>query len=121
VRTNDVFHLELHTSAGAEAARFLFDLFGWRSEEVGAGAISYLSLGIGNRIAGGIVECGCPLAQWVPYVVVDNLEAETSRAAGLGATVLLKPREGPYGWRSVVDSQAGGRMALWQPKRDRRR
>jgi hypothetical protein len=28
--------------------------------------------------------------------------------------VLLEPREGPFGRRSVVTSQAGGEIALWQ-------
>jgi hypothetical protein len=31
--------------------------------------------------------------------------------------VLLAPREGPAGWRSVVRTPAGGEIAFWQPKR----
>src|SRR5215211_3309208 len=34
----------------------------------------------------------------------------------LGAEVLLEPREGPAGWRSVVATPAGGEIAFWQPK-----
>jgi hypothetical protein len=30
--------------------------------------------------------------------------------------VLLEPREGPAGWRSVVSTPAGGEIAFWQPK-----
>jgi hypothetical protein len=30
--------------------------------------------------------------------------------------VLLEPREGPAGWRSVVTSPAGGELAFWQAK-----
>jgi hypothetical protein len=30
--------------------------------------------------------------------------------------VLLEPREGPAGWRSVVAAPAAGEIALWQPK-----
>jgi predicted enzyme related to lactoylglutathione lyase len=30
--------------------------------------------------------------------------------------VLLEPREGPAGWRSVVSAPAGAEVALWQPK-----
>ena len=35
----------------------------------------------------------------------------------LGAAVLLEPREGPAGWRSVVAAPAAGEIAFWQPKR----
>jgi len=34
----------------------------------------------------------------------------------LGASMLLEPREGPAGWRSIVVVPAGGEIALWQPK-----
>src|SRR5215467_11652813 len=34
----------------------------------------------------------------------------------LGAAVLLEPREGPSGWRSVVSSPVAGEVALWQAK-----
>ena len=45
------------------------------------------------------------------------MAAATRRAQALGATVMLAPRDGPAGWRSVVVSPAGGELALWQPKR----
>ena len=32
-------------------------------------------------------------------------------------SVMLGPREGPAGWRSVVTTPAGGEIALWQAKR----
>lgn len=43
----------------------------------------------------------------------------TDRARRLGASVLLEPREGPAGWRSVLATREGGEIALWQPKRGR--
>jgi predicted enzyme related to lactoylglutathione lyase len=48
---------------------------------------------------------------------VPDAAAATRRAQELGASVLLAPREGPAGWRSVVASQAGAELAFWQPKR----
>ena len=39
-----------------------------------------------------------------------------SRMLALGASVLLEPREGPAGWRSVVAAPASAEIALWQPK-----
>ena len=34
----------------------------------------------------------------------------------LGAAVLLEPREGPAGWRSVVAIPAAGEIAFWEAK-----
>jgi predicted enzyme related to lactoylglutathione lyase len=48
---------------------------------------------------------------------VPSVEAVTERARELGAAVLLEPREGPVGWRSVVAAPASGELAFWQPKR----
>jgi hypothetical protein len=31
--------------------------------------------------------------------------------------VLLEPREGPSGWRSVIRTTAGGELSFWQRKR----
>jgi predicted enzyme related to lactoylglutathione lyase len=31
-------------------------------------------------------------------------------------SVLLEPREGPAGWRSVIATPEGGEIALWQQK-----
>jgi predicted enzyme related to lactoylglutathione lyase len=63
------------------------------------------------------VECGTRRALWLPYVEVGEVQAATERARRLGGSVLLEPREGPAGWRSVVSSPAGGELAFWQPKR----
>ncbi len=64
-----------------------------------------------------MVECGTERALWLPYAQVASVAAATRRAEALGATVMLGPRDGPAGWRSVVVSPAGGELALWQPKR----
>jgi predicted enzyme related to lactoylglutathione lyase len=62
------------------------------------------------------VECGTERPMWLPYVQVESVAEVTARAWGMGATVLLEPREGPAGWRSVVAVPGGAELALWQPK-----
>jgi len=47
---------------------------------------------------------------------VERIGAATDQARMLGASVLLEPREGPAGWRSIVGTPAGGEIAFWQPK-----
>jgi hypothetical protein len=110
-------HLELHTYDSAAAREFYAGVCGWRAELVHAGPASYLALEMGRRFGGGIVECAAKRPVWLPYVGVTEVAEATDRARGLGAAVLLEPREGPAGWRSVVASPAGGEIALWQPKR----
>jgi len=112
-----VVHLELHTPNVRQACAFYSGLLGWAPERVTSAGASYHALDLGAGFRGGIVECGTNRALWLPYVEVGNVTAETGRARKLGANVMLEPREGPFGWRSVVGSPAGGEIALWQPKR----
>jgi uncharacterized protein len=114
---NPVVHLELPTGDLACASAFYEQLCRWRPERIDTRDGSYLALGIGAGFGGGIVECGTRRALWLPYVEVDGIDAATEWAQRLGASVLLGPREGPAGWRSVVTTPEGGEIALWQPKR----
>jgi hypothetical protein len=77
---------------------------------------SYLALELGARLGGGIVECDTPHAVWLPYVEVERVEHATAHGAELRATVLLEPRGGPAGWRSVVATPTGGEIAFSQQK-----
>jgi predicted enzyme related to lactoylglutathione lyase len=49
-------------------------------------------------------------------VEVAEIAEVTRQAHALGARVLLEPREGPAGWRSVITTPAGAELAFWQPK-----
>ena len=115
--TKQVVHLELHTGDLAGACGFYDELCGWRPERIAAGSGSYLALELGRGFGGGIVECETRRPLWLPYVEVGEITEAVSRARRLGATVLLDPREGPAGWRSVIATPAGGELALWQQKR----
>jgi len=112
-----VVHLELHTRELADARDFYVDFCGWREERIETSHGSYVALGTGDRLAAGIVECLDARSLWLPYVQVGDIGEMTDRARLLGASVLLEPREGPAGWRSVVATPAAGEIALWQPKR----
>jgi predicted enzyme related to lactoylglutathione lyase len=112
---NRLVHLELHTGDCSRALAFYERLFGWRPEQVRAGGTAYTALELGS-VGGGVVECGARRSLWLPYVAVDDIGRATDRARALGASVLLEPREGPAGWRSVVSDRAGGEIAFWQPK-----
>jgi uncharacterized protein len=115
-----VVHLELHTADLARASDYYVRLCGWQAERIDTAHGSYQQLGLGGRmgagVGGGIVQCGARRPVWLPYVQVERVDAATERARTLGASVLLEPREGPAGWRSVVASPAGGELAFWQAK-----
>ena len=115
-----VVHLELHTRDLSGASAFYDGLLRWRTEQIDVPGGSYHALALGGGLDGGldggIVECAAPRPMWLPYVEVEEIEAMTERARRLGASVLLEPREGPAGWRSVLASCEGGEIALWQPK-----
>jgi predicted enzyme related to lactoylglutathione lyase len=50
-------------------------------------------------------------------VQVAAVDEVTDRARDLGATVLLEPRDGPAGRRSVIRTASGGDIAFWQRRR----
>lgn len=64
-----------------------------------------------------MVQCATKRALWLPYVEVSEIAEATERARQLEARVLLEPREGPVGWRSVISTESGGEIAFWQRKR----
>jgi uncharacterized protein len=115
--SSPVVHLELHTPNLGGACAFYRGLLGWRPERVGCVDASYQALDLGARLGGGVVECGTSRALWLPYAEVTSVNAATERAVGMGASVILAPREGPAGWRSVVTTADGGEIAFWQRKR----
>jgi predicted enzyme related to lactoylglutathione lyase len=118
--SNPVVHLELHTGDMPAAQALYEQLCGWRAERIDAGGGSYLTLGLGDGIGGGIVECRTQRPLWLPYVEVADIAEITESARRLGASVVLEPREGPAGWRSVIAVPAGAELAFWQPKERRR-
>jgi uncharacterized protein len=111
-----VVHLELRTDNLPRACAFYTQLFGWSAETIHAEPGTYLALGLGEGIEGGVVERDSGRALWLPYVQVADIAETSARARRLGARVELEPREGPAGWRCVLAAPAGAEVALWQPK-----
>ena len=111
-----VVHLELRTGDLSRACAFYRRLFGWQAERVVVGPSMYVAMSLGSGIEGGVAEHESDGASWLPYVEVADIVEATERARLLGAVVLLAPREGPVGWRSVIAAPAGAEVALWQAK-----
>jgi predicted enzyme related to lactoylglutathione lyase len=118
LQSKPVVHLELHTDDLPRARDLYGELCGWHAEWIETRVGSYLSLHLGDGLGGGIVECGTRHPLWLPYVEVSAITEATEAARKLGGSVLLEPREGPAGWRSVVTIPSGGEIAFWQPRCD---
>ena len=112
-----VVHVELRTANLARACFFLHHLFGWEVEQVVTEAGTYVTLELNPALEGGVVESDRGVPAWIPYVEVAEIRAATERALAARATLIMGPREGPVGWRSVIATPECGDMALWQPKR----
>jgi predicted enzyme related to lactoylglutathione lyase len=49
--------------------------------------------------------------QWLPYVVVGDLDAATRQAVTLGATVVRDATDGPAGTSVTIADPGGARLA----------
>ena len=115
--SNRVVHLELHTGDLPSARDFYARLCAWRPQRVDAAAGSYLASRWGPASAAGSssarssTRCGFPMSRSPRSPRPPNGPGCSEPA------VLLEPREGPAGWRSVIAAPAGGEIAFWQRKR----
>ena len=56
-----------------------------------------------------------PAGRWVPYVVVDDLDAAAKQAVALGGRVVRDKTKGPGGTSVVVADPGDGLVALFVP------
>jgi uncharacterized protein len=93
---------------------FYTQLFGWT---IGPGMGDYEGfLTDGEQPWAGTVPAGAGIAgRWIPYVVVDNLDAATKQAIGLGGSVVRDRTSGPAGTSVLVADPSGAVVALFTP------
>ncbi|MEH1128011.1 VOC family protein [Micromonospora sp. CPCC 206061] len=105
------------TADDADRAReFYTSLFGWSAGDGAGGYSTWFSDG-GQPWAGvAPAERAVPAGRWVPYVVVDDLDAATKRAVALGATVVAEATQGPGGTSVTITDPAGAHLALFVPR-----
>jgi predicted enzyme related to lactoylglutathione lyase len=103
------------TAAGdGEVGEFYRGLFGWA---VGPGAGDYQAwITDGAQPWAGIVPAGAaPAGRWVPYVVVDDLDAAAKQAVELGGRVVRDRTAGPAGTSVLVADPGDALVALFVP------
>ena len=112
---------ELNTTVeAAEAFPFYEKLFGWKQgnvQEMPYGA--YLHFKIENGGAGGMMKMppgAPPMAMWVYYAKVEDIDAKAALCKELGGQVHHGPVEIPMGRFVVLGDPQGAVFSLWQPK-----
>ena len=108
---------ELVTTDVAAAKKFYIRLLGWKTQPFGKGS-GYTLLKNGNDMAGGLMKIpqpGCP-AQWVGYVLVDDVDATAKKAVKLGGKVVLPPMDIPdVGRIAVLVDPQGATIGIFKP------
>jgi predicted enzyme related to lactoylglutathione lyase len=112
---------DLSTPDQASAAAFYSGLFGY---ELPPGDGGYLHLQNGEAFIGGIQppahrDPGTP-PHWLVYIQVEDCEAMTAKAQGLGARVYAGPMKmEKVGWMTVLADPQGAVFAMFQPNPER--
>jgi uncharacterized protein len=113
-------HVELMSTDVGKAKSFYGKLFDWALEDMPAGdGIPYTLFKVGEGTGGGLMKNPMPGApsMWVPYVLVDDLAAATSKATSLGAMVMKDTTEvAGMGSFVIITDPAGAMLGLWQTK-----
>ncbi len=111
---------ELFAKDVQKAVDFYTAVFGWNTAVHDMGpAGNYTMFKRGDQMVAGAVKVG-PGARpsWLPYVLVNDVNASTDRARSLGATVKVAPVEIPgSGQYSTLVDPTGVAFALWTVKR----
>jgi predicted enzyme related to lactoylglutathione lyase len=101
----------LHTHDAGAAARHYQSVFGWDTQAA-AGGLSF-TLG-GQRVAA--LRAAAPGVQgWVPYVVVEDVEATASLAARSGGMLVDGPESGADSRRRLIRDPDGAVLGLCGP------
>ncbi len=109
---------ELVTADVAAAKTFYTRLLGWTTEPFGQG-MEYTLLKRDNQGIGGLMKAphaGMP-AQWLPYVLVEDVDATVAQAAKLGGKVCNAPFDVPdVGRIAVLSDPQGATFGIIKPR-----
>jgi uncharacterized protein len=107
---------DLASSDSGTAAEFYRQMFGWAVADAGVGGYRSWIGGGPQPWAGTVAAAPDTAGQWLPYVVVDDLDKATARAVELGATVVRQAANGPAGTSVTIADPGGAQVALFQPR-----
>jgi hypothetical protein len=90
---------ELMTNDVHAAKKFYTDLFGWSTEDISIGGMTYTVIKAQDREIGGMMAFppqACMRAPyWGTYVTVDDVDTTAAKAQKLGAKSIVPPTDIP--------------------------
>jgi uncharacterized protein len=116
---NPFCHVELASTDIAKAKTFYSTLFDWKisDSDMGGGMIYSTFRATDDSPGGGMMQQPVPGApsSWLPYVLVDDINAANKKVVGLGGKVMKDTQEVPnMGWFSIIIDPTGAPLGLWQ-------
>lgn len=107
-------------STDVEASKqFYASLFGWGAASF-TGGMDYTLFKSDDKDAGGLMKVpqpGMP-AQWLPYVVVEDVDASAKKVADLGGQVMAPPFDIPtIGRIAVLIDPQGAAIGIITPQK----
>lgn len=117
---NPFCHVELASTNVPKAKKFYSKLFKWKLKDMPMGpGETYTMIDVGDGTGGGMMKQMIPGADsaWMPYVLVDDIDASTKKAKKLGAKVCKDVTEiEGMGWLSIIVDPTGAILGLWETK-----
>ena len=119
---NPFVHAELATTNVPKARAFYAKMFKWKFEHraMHLPETGYTLIHVGDGTGGGLMPQLIPGAgsAWMPYVLVDDIDAATRKAKRLRARVCKGVTEVKgMGWFSIIIDPTGAMLGLWEPKK----
>ncbi|HTS18994.1 MAG TPA: SRPBCC domain-containing protein [Verrucomicrobiae bacterium] len=99
---------------------FYSKLFGWKAEPFDPSG-TYVLFKSGDTQVGGMMKCPMPgvPTHWLAYVTVASCDASVKAAKGLGARVVVEPKDIPtVGRIAVIIDPEGASFGVFQPARN---
>jgi uncharacterized protein len=109
---------ELGTTDADDAQRFYGDVFGWTASDMGPEYGGYRIFNVGDTGIAGFMtlEDVTVPPQWHPYVAVDDPDATTAKAKGLGGGAIVEPMDVPkVGRIAVLQDPQGATFGIIKP------
>jgi uncharacterized protein len=94
-----------------DAVGFYEKLLGWRPSGGPPGMTMFAGE---NGPFAAVAARDAGAAGWIPFAQVDDVDAATKKAVGLGAEVLQAKTRGPAGEFAILRDPGGAALALWQ-------
>ncbi|HZN77443.1 MAG TPA: VOC family protein [Micromonosporaceae bacterium] len=104
--------IELTTGDPEGAKAFYGDVFGWTSEDIKIGPVSYTTWSLAGKPIGGLMPTDDLAPHWMVFFAVTDPDATSVAVKKIGGTVSVPPTDMPAGRFAVLGDPAGAFFAI---------